>query len=396
MTAMDVPDPSSGVDTDAQEDPQAAGERRDVARHLLLHPLTTADRHPEMMRLIRRHESTVDRWFTQRLGYRLHVDNDTARLYKQTYVPDRRPLWATWSAPRALRQREYTMLALLCACTAAGPPVVSLRDLVDQVRSAAAEADVTLTGDAVERRALVAALRWMIEAGLAVELHEQVERYSADDTADAVLRLRPDRIALVALPTMDDPSLPDRSGTDGRREVPMRQRLRARLVEDPVLYRDDCTADEWSELRRRLGEESLWLDEMFGVVLEARAEGIATIDGSGGLSDRRFPSSGTVGHAALMMIEELVARADEGRTASWGQHEINELCGQLAHRHATLWSNDLVESPTRLADQVTELLIDLRLAKWADDGERHFSLLPAAARFVVDPDLSSGTQGTLL
>jgi len=293
---------------DQRDDPQAAGEQRDAARHLLMNPITTAERDPAMLRLIRRHEAAVDRWFTQRLGYRLHVDTDTARLYKSTYVPERRPLLATWSTTRPLRQLEYTMLALLCACTAAGPAVVSLRDLVDEVRSAAAEAGVDLAGDAAERRALVAALRWMIEQGLASELHEQVERYSTDETADAVLRMRPDRIALVPLPTLGDLDFEASAAGSSRGEIPVRQWLRARLVEDPVLYRDDCSDEEWGELRRRLGEESAWLDEMFGVTLESRAEGIAAIDGLGRLSDQRFPTSGTTGHAALLLIEALVAQ----------------------------------------------------------------------------------------
>jgi hypothetical protein len=70
--------------------PQVAVELRDAARHLLQHPLTCgaedeADR--EMFVLIRRHEHELDRWFTQRLGYRLQVGSDTARLYKSGYVP---------------------------------------------------------------------------------------------------------------------------------------------------------------------------------------------------------------------------------------------------------------------------------------------------------------------
>ena len=74
------------------DEPQAAGERREVARHLVQNPMVAKERDPERFRLIRRHESDLDRWFTQRLGYRLHVDGDTARLYKTGYVPDHRPL----------------------------------------------------------------------------------------------------------------------------------------------------------------------------------------------------------------------------------------------------------------------------------------------------------------
>ncbi|HOT79975.1 MAG TPA: TIGR02678 family protein [Microthrixaceae bacterium] len=381
---------------DQRDDPQAAGEQRDAARHLLMNPITTAERDPAMLRLIRRHEAAVDRWFTQRLGYRLHVDTDTARLYKSTYVPERRPLLATWSTTRPLRQLEYTMLALLCACTAAGPAVVSLRDLVDEVRSAAAEAGVDLAGDAAERRALVAALRWMIEQGLASELHEQVERYSTDETADAVLRMRPDRIALVPLPTLGDLDFEASAAGSSRGEIPVRQWLRARLVEDPVLYRDDCSDEEWGELRRRLGEESAWLDEMFGVTLESRAEGIAAIDGLGRLSDQRFPTSGTTGHAALLLIERLVAQRVDRSQPVWSQTEVIEIVSDLAERNATVWANDKIEAPPKLAAEVADLLVDLRLARRSDDHDCWLTLLPAAARFFVDPDLVTGVQERLL
>ena len=58
---------------------------------------------------------------------------------------------------------------------------------------------------------------------------------------------------------------------------PLRQWARAMLVEQPVLYRDDVTDEEWGELRRRLGEEERLLQEMFGLALEVRAEGMAAI-----------------------------------------------------------------------------------------------------------------------
>ena len=78
-----------------------------------------------------------------------------------------------------------------------------------------------------------------------------------------------------------------------------------------MLYRSDLTDDEWGELRRRLGEEERTLDEMFGLVLEARAEGLAAIDPAGTLADRRFPTTGTTGHATLVLIER-IARGGGG------------------------------------------------------------------------------------
>jgi len=386
--------------------PQVAGELRAGARHLLGRPLTCAEHDPEMYRLIRRHEAELDRWFTQRLGYRLHVGADTARLYKSGYVPDRRPLRTGGRSGRPLRPLEYTTLALILAATAAGPSVVSLRDLNINVRSAAAEAGVTLEGTAVERRAVVRALLWMIEQGLALELHEHVENFSNDEDADAVLQIRPDRIALLPLPGFG-------AAQPAPRRAPTRQWLRSRLVEDPVLYRDDCSDEEWAEIRRRLREEAGLLDEMFGLVIEARAEGIAAIDPTGKLADQPFPSTGTVGHAALLFIEQIAARTDSrpspveatnatDATASTGaaagrtftHSEALAVIDELATIHAKRWANDLVESPPRLTTRVLDLLLDLRLAINESDADRtRYRLLAAAARFTVavDPDAAEQT-----
>lgn len=336
-------------------------------------PLTCAEHDPELFRLVRRHEVELDRWFTQRLGYRLHVTSDTARLYKSGYVPARRPLRT--SGGRPLHSLEYVMLILALASTVAGPAVISLRDLIDLIRSAAAEVDLVLSGDVSERRALVTALRWMIDQGLAVELHAHVDAYATDSDADAVLRLRPDRIALLplgVLATSDEDLLRRAARRDNTR-----QWIRARLAEDPVVYRDDLEEMEWAELRRRLGEESRFLEEMFGLVLEARAEGVAAVDPGGDLADQPFPVGGTEGHASLLLLPLLQDRGGEW----WEQAEVERLVAQLATKHARYWARDLVGAPDRLARRVVDLLVRVRLveARSDPDGVR---LLPAAVRFL--------------
>lgn len=338
--------------------PQAAHELRICARHLAQKPLTCKEHDPELFRLIRRHETELDRWFTQRLGYRLHVDADTARLFKDGFVPERRPL--VTPTRRAFHPLEYVLLALVLGTTAAGPAVISLRDLVEQVRSAAVEAGVTLDDSATTRRALVSVLQWMIALGLATELHSGVDAYAGDENADAVLKMRPDRIALLPLPALAGAANAEELLEATERRTATRQWMRRRLVEEPVLYRTDLTDAEWSELRRRLGEEERLLDEMFGLVIEARAEGVAGIDPSGKLAERRFPAGGTIGHAALLLIEALESDTE----AACGWDVIVRRVGELAAVHRSRWSKDLVEAPERLARQVVELLVDLRLGVW--------------------------------
>ena len=180
--------------------PQAALELRTCARHMVQRPLTCKEHDPELFRLIRRHEAELDRWFTQRLGYRLHVNADTARLFKDGLVAERRPMLTLTRRP--FHSLEYVLLPLVLGGVVAGPAVISLRDLIERVRSAAVEAGIALDDSSTTRRALVSVLQWMIGLGLASELYEHVEAYAGDEAADAVLKIRPDRISLLPLPAL--------------------------------------------------------------------------------------------------------------------------------------------------------------------------------------------------
>lgn len=389
-TALIEPVPSEAV----VPDPHQLADLRLACRHLVRHPLVLAERDADIFMLIRRHEHVLDRWFTQRFGYRLQVTADSARLHKPMIVPTRRPLTTSTSSPRPLTAREYTLLALTLAATAAGPEIISLRDLLHEIRSAAADAEITLTTESADRRALVVALRWMIEHGLAVEAHERIDRYADDEHADAVLRVRADRIALLPLPQLSNAvtasELTDR--TPQRRAT--RAWMRSLLLEESVVYRSDLGDEEWAELRRRLGEEAAIFAEMFDVTIEVRAEGIAVVDDTGTFTDRGFPRTGTVGHAALVL-------ADWWSTQDPAQSfdAIRDAIAGFAAKHRKHWSQ-LADDPVALSHQALDLLHDHRLVEPIGD---EWSLLPAAARFaldvtVVDPSQLADApgQGTLL
>lgn len=352
-----------------------APELSEAARHLVAHPLVLAERNPHEFRLIRRHEQQLDRWFARRFGYRIQVTANAARLFKSTVVPSWRPLRAT-SRKRPFSQREYTMLALALAAVTSGPNVISLRDLVHRIRSAAVEAGIVLADTHADRRALVTALRWMIGNGIATELHDRIEGYAADDTVDAVLKVHPDRVALLPLPALARAATVEKLLDRSDQGVSLRARVRSMLLEEPVLYREDLTEHEWTELRRRLGAEAANFEEMFGMRIEARAEGVLVIDPDGEMTDTRFPGAGTSGHAALLLIERLVAmdRNPISRSAILG------VIAELAHEYRRYWSS-LADNAEKLSREVLELLSAHRLVEVTDDEVR---LLPAAWRYAVD------------
>ena len=379
-------------------DPQQKLDIRTAARHLVRHPLVLAENDPEMLLLIRRHERALDRLFTQRFGYRLQVTADTARLFKSSAVAHRRPLLTATSQGRPFSQREYTMLALALAAVAAGPSVISLRDLIHEVRSAAADADITLTEESTDRRALVTALKWMIQNGIAQELHDHVDRYVTDEAADAVLSVRPDRVALLPLPALARSETAEQVLDRSDQRLSSRAWMRSVLLEEPVLYRTDLVDREWSELRQRLGEEAAFFDDMFGLHLESRAEGIMVIDPDNELTDSRFPRGGTLGHAALLLIDRLVhldrtpaevppdSRTDDGSDPveasriPFFRTDIIDVVASLAAEHRRYWSQD-ADNPERLTGDVLDLLCDHRLAEV--DGDVVW-LLPPAWRYSVD------------
>lgn len=360
------------------QDEHVPQELKECACHLMQHPLTCKEHDPDIFRLILRHESTLDRLFTQRLGYRLYVAADTARLYKTGFAAERRVLAAR--TKRAFHSLEYVMLALLLGATVAGPGVISLRDLVERVRSAAVESQITLEDSSSTRRAFVTALHWMIDRGLANELHAHIDDYVNDASADAVLKFRPDRIAMLPLPALASANSAADLSDLSRTRAHTRQWMRCWLVEEPVLYRTDLGHEEWSELRRRLGEEERFVGEMFGLTLEVRSEGIAAIDTLGDLTELPFPSGGTVSHAALLLIEKM----NEAPERSLGEDEIIATLRELGEEHRTRWKGDYLKSPQHLSAVVTELLLNLRLAQWHEPaaGGALLRLLPAAGRFL--------------
>ena len=209
---------------------------------------------------------------------------DTARLFKSTVVARRRPLRTATATPRPFSQREYTMLALALAAVAAGPDVISLRDLIEEIRDAAAEAGVALSEERSDRRALVTALRWMIACGAAAEVHDRIDTYASDGTADAVLRVRPDRVAMLALPLLARAETPEQvlDRSDQRLGSP-RAWMRSMLLEEPVVYRGDLDDGEWTELRRRLGRGGQVLQR------DVRDEHRGPGRGAGGHRSRRRP-----------------------------------------------------------------------------------------------------------
>ncbi len=366
-------------------------ERRDALRLLLQHPLVTADGpHAEGFALVRRHRDALGRDVRQLLGYRLVVEPGFARLYKAGLGPDRaRPLRRASGAP--FSPRAYAYLSLCCAVLLAGRQQVLLSSLVEQVRHAATEAGLRWGDDSMaDRRAFVAALRHLVELGVLVEDDGTVAALADDADAEALLYVRRDLVRhLLAVPLREVDSaaeLVELASTPALSAGP-RHRVRRLLVEEPALVAGDVDDESWAWLRQSQRREATILNDLVGLELEIRAEGVVAIDGRDELTDEAFPRGGTLGHAALLAVAELVRtlRPDAAEaTVAWvvvPAGALSAIIGELLERHRSRWRNDYVDHPERLVADVEELLIAMRLLRRHGGG---LELSAVACRYAPD------------
>ena len=157
----------------------------------------------------------------------------------------------------------------------------------------------------------------------------------------------------------------------------------AQTATDVRPFQVEIPEGELAELRRRIGEESNWFAGMFGVEVESRAGGIAVIDPDGRLTDRRFPTTGTVGHAALLLIDALHGTGRDTFTRA----ELIEHLARLITQYGTYWSG-LTDEPDKLLDEVVALWLDHRLVSTepaADPASNEVHMRPAAWRYRAEP-----------
>ncbi|MFI0348940.1 TIGR02678 family protein [Actinomadura sp. 9N407] len=363
---------------------ELAAERRAAARLLLRCPLVTARSHPEEFPLIRRHADELGRQFAQLLGYRLVVEPGFARLMKAGLGTGGERFLAR-SSGTPFTPRTYAYLALALSVLVTAPEQLLLTELVTRIRAAAAEAgiDPGEPGRAVERRALVAALKQLIAWRVLGEDEGTVESYSGGgEDAEALLTVdREIARRLVSGPIGRSSSagelialafVPERDGP--------RHAVRRRLVETPVVYVADLPEDQRDWLRRNQRREQRVFEDALGLDTEIRAEGVALVDPRGELSDIDFPGTGTVAWAALLVLRELTAARDrDGQDVP--ADRIEEILAGLVERHGKAWAAQYTASPPLLYEAVTGLLRRMYLLAPVPGGWR---LLAAAARYAPE------------
>ena len=158
--------------------PQTAFELQLCARHLVQQPLTCMEHDPEIFRMVRRHEGELDRWFTQRLGYRLHV----RRRYRTTvqgWVRSPAPAAADGDAPAVSSARVRTASRSCSARPSPDPTWSACAISLNACARQRSEAGVVSGGfsDHASRARVGAAVDDRTRSR-ATELHERIEAYA--------------------------------------------------------------------------------------------------------------------------------------------------------------------------------------------------------------------------
>jgi uncharacterized protein (TIGR02678 family) len=373
-----------------------AAERREAARALLIHPVLTETGHPETLTLVRRHAAALKSTFATLLGYTLVVESSFARLLKAPLSADAPTRAARRADGQEFTPRTYTYLALLCAGLLA-PDVgeqVLISALIEQARADAANAGVTIEDTLAERRQLVTAIGQLLAWGVLTETDGTVSGWG-ERREEALLSIHRPLLPYLLTRPLHPLASPDQvRGADADGPEQPRRSLRRKLVENPLVRREDLTDAERDALSRERRELTRLLEDHFGLTLEVRAEGTLTYDLDEELTDVAFPGNGTVRQAALLLLDALIdtyrpaagaeitvgGRAVPGVLAPWAAVEAH--LADLAQRNATHWSDQYVTNPDRLRGEVVGLLAAVSLVTVVEDG---LALHPAAARYRPEP-----------
>ncbi|MCE7003920.1 TIGR02678 family protein [Kibdelosporangium philippinense] len=312
-------------------------EREEVAlgiRQLLATPLLSEHATPEAFDLVRRRREPIKQWFDYYCGWSLTVEPRLgyARLMKvRAAIDPSRPARRLRSGRASFDRRRYVLLCVTAA-ELLTVPVTTIGLLADRVTSAtnADEALVTFeTASRTERMAFVDVLRLLESFGVLEVVDGTTETFV--DSASAKVLYRVDSTLLLRLlaapvgPSQSDIPLDEvplrfeqvladvsrerRYGsvesTDVQRNLWLRHSVFRRLVDDPVLYFADLSADEHAYISSPTGKRLVrQAAEQGGFVLEERAEGMMFVDVDAVATDTRFPDdAGTAKVAALLLLD---------------------------------------------------------------------------------------------
>jgi uncharacterized protein (TIGR02678 family) len=377
-------------------------EFRRALRALLMRPLMSPEH--EDYAAVRRQAERVRDWFARETGWPLYIDREGARLFKRPADLDD----DTRGLPGYDRYR-YVLLCLCCAVLERADPQITLKVLGERVMQLASDPALAAHGyeftlrTAVERRALVAVCRTLLEQGVLQRVAGDEENFvhesgwtQSDALYDVQRRLLAGVLAAVRGPSTwraeEAPAdfgsrlhslvaehVPD--SDQGRRDI-LRHHLARRLLDDPVIYTSSLSEEAQAYFMNQRGPMASRLCEALGLIAEQRAEGLALTDESGQLTDVAMPAEGTEAHATLLVAEFLAQRL---RSISFALTTMDAIASHLrgaSEQYGKYWrkSARAPGAEKELAHIAVDRLRKLQLVSVDED---RVSPLPAIARFAI-------------
>ncbi|MFG1695300.1 TIGR02678 family protein [Nonomuraea sp. NPDC049309] len=386
-------------------------EKEELARAirtLLGRPLVSAHDDPAAFDLVRKRRGPLIQWFDYFCGWRLIVEprQGYARLVKVRSEPGAtRPARRRRTTRAPFDRRRYTLLCL-CAAELLTSPVTTIGMLASRVAQAAAVEPGVPAFEPVrveERAAFVDAVKLLEHYGALTAMDGATDAYLDDEEAKVLYQVDTTRIIrLLAAPV---PPSEAAAGTllesawegggppaaltaearygagepsETQRALHARHTLIRRLLDEPVVYRDELTPAQAAyaasltgrRILRRAAEEA-------GFVLEERAEGFLLVDPDGIATDSRFPDDGNHAKVAALLMLDLLVTSGPVSAA-----RLDEEAAELLRRFpqwAKAYQSD--GGGPRLAADALEVLVRFGLARRTGD---RVAALPAAARYRVD------------
>lgn len=396
----------------------AAAERHEVARGirlLLANPLITERSDAESFELVRRRQDLLTKWFDYYCGWSLTVESRLgyARLTKvRTAADGTRPARRSRSGRAAFDRRRYTLLCVVAA-ELLTKPVTTIGLLASQVAQATA-ADAAIpnfdSAQKADRRAFVDALRLLESYGAIEVVDGSTETFVDSDEAkvlyrvDTTLLMRllsaPSGASRLTAPVEEIPERFDEllaaitveqrygprltsdgeydAATENQRNLWLRHSIFRRLLDEPVVYRDELTEAQLSYLNSPTGRQMLRrAGTEAGFVVEERAEGWLFVDTDAIATDSKFPDDSSNAKVAALLLLELITAASGGITAEQLRPEAEALLRKFPRWAQTYRSDDGTD---RLVADAVAVLEQFGLV-WRIGGL--IRARPAAARYRV-------------
>lgn len=399
----------------------AQAEREEIARAirlLLAHPLISQQTDADAFELIRRRQNPLIHWFDYYCGWRLVVEPRLgyARLVKIRPDPDpTRPARRRRTGRAPLDRRRYTLMCLAAAELLAGP-VTTIGMLAQRVIQASAADPEIPVFDPVrrdERAAYVDALKLLEHFGAVSATDGATESFVDSENAKVLYRVDAARlIRLLAAPVAPTrvADAHDRAGTrfadpgelvvehrygasgdagggsevsEAQRNLWARHSLIRRLVDDPVVYREDlhpaqlayAASPTGRQIVRRAATEA-------GFDFEERAEGYLFADPDAIATDMKFPDDGSHAKVAALRLLDVV-------TAASSPVPVTTLRGVLERFMAARpnWAKAyrFEDGTARLTEEAVDVLGAFGLARRVHDGDTELvAARPVAHRYTID------------